>query len=285
MDIRELRYFLAVYETGSVSAAARRCFVSQPSVSVALGALEAELGEALFLRHKKGAIPTAPAQALYPRARRLVDEAGALAALFRDEPPPPLTIGLMKTLDISRTIALLAPLAGEAGARLTLVEADEPCDARVVSRGLAHDDEAFVELWREPYVVALPAAHPLAARTEIAPADLLPLRFIQRCHCENADLFAQLGFRPQVAAIAASEEWAVALVAAGIGVAVLPAGVVKASERLAVRPLAGLRVERSVGLAYGASPPAQIGRLVAGLTGAGRGGRREARGTRARGTG
>jgi DNA-binding transcriptional LysR family regulator len=273
MDMRELRYFLAVYETGSVSAAARRAFVSQPSVSVAISALEAELGAELFLRHKKGVVPTASAQQFYPRARRLVDEAQALSKLFKRDAAPVLTIGLMKTLDIARTMALLAPLSGEGGARLTLVEADDPCDARIISRPLLRQDERFVELWREPYVVALPAAHPLRVKARIDPGDLKQLRFIQRCHCENADLFAQLGFRPEVAAIAGSEEWAVALVAAGVGVAVLPSGVVRASEHLAVRPLAGLRVERSVGLAYGAAaaPPAAIGGLLDGLTGKARG--------------
>ena len=50
MELRELRYFLAVYETGSVTAAARRCFISQPSISAALAALERELGEILSTR-------------------------------------------------------------------------------------------------------------------------------------------------------------------------------------------------------------------------------------------
>ena len=54
MDIRELRYFSAVFEARSLTAAARRCFVSQPSISAAIASLEAELGASLFIRHKKG---------------------------------------------------------------------------------------------------------------------------------------------------------------------------------------------------------------------------------------
>ena len=82
MELRELRYFLAVYETGSVTAAARRCFISQPSISAALAALERELETTLFVRHRKGVAATAAAEALYVRARRLVDDALSLKALF-----------------------------------------------------------------------------------------------------------------------------------------------------------------------------------------------------------
>jgi len=61
MELRELGYFIAVYEEHSVTRAARRCFISQPSVSAALAGLEHELGAALFVRHRKGATPTSAA--------------------------------------------------------------------------------------------------------------------------------------------------------------------------------------------------------------------------------
>ena len=58
MDIRELRYFAAVFRERNLTAAARRCFISQPSISAAITNLEAELGTTLFIRHKKGVAPT-----------------------------------------------------------------------------------------------------------------------------------------------------------------------------------------------------------------------------------
>jgi DNA-binding transcriptional LysR family regulator len=51
MDIRELRYFAAVFRERNLTAAAKRCFISQPSISAAITNLEAELGTALFIRH------------------------------------------------------------------------------------------------------------------------------------------------------------------------------------------------------------------------------------------
>ena len=113
MDLRELGYFVAVFEEGSVSAAARRSFISQPSVSAALAALEAELGATLFVRHRQGVTPTAAAARLYPTARRLIAEAQALRASFRAPAPArtPLALGLMRSLDAARGRELPGVLA------------------------------------------------------------------------------------------------------------------------------------------------------------------------------
>src|SRR3954447_24126830 len=113
MDIRELRYFAAVFAERNLTAAAKRCFVSQPSISTAIASLEAELGTALFIRHKKGVAPTASAEAFHAYARRIIDDADAARGLFKKPSArQALTLGLMRTLDIPQTIALLKPLTG-----------------------------------------------------------------------------------------------------------------------------------------------------------------------------
>lgn len=190
-DIRELRYFAAVYEDRSVTAAARRCFVSQPSVSAAITGLERELGAPLFVRHRKGAVPTPAAEQLYPIARRLVDETRALGSLFRTAPRPRrLVLGLMRALDLERALAIVEPLTQRADLKITLVGADERCDARVIAKSLARPGETFLPLWEERYVVALPASHPLALRPRLAPSDLAGTKLIERRYCESAKFSA-----------------------------------------------------------------------------------------------
>lgn len=265
MDIRELRYFIAAFEEQSVTAAARRSFVSQPSVSAAIASLEEELGAVLFVRHKKGVAPTAAGKQLYPIARRITDEARAARALFREPGRPRrLTLGLMRTLDIQRTLALIEPLTREPDLHLRLVAADQTCDARVVSRVMLARDEEFLPLWVERYVVAMSPRHPLAARDRIRGADLVGQKLIDRCYCEYAELFARARPRFDVVAIAPSEEWALALVAAGLGITILPEGVVRRADDVVVRRVADADVTREVGLAHGgreaASPEVQ--RLV-----------------------
>jgi len=250
MELRELRYFLAVYETGSVTAAARRCFISQPSISAALAALERELDTILFVRHRKGVAATAAAEALYGRARRLVDDALSLKALFAPQPAARVTLGLMRSLDIPRTLAILKPLTESPDVRLSLVEADEPCDARIVARRMTDETEAFFPLWSEGYVLALPPRHALRLKPELTVADLEGLRLIARCNCENADQTADLGFKPEIAAVATTEEWAMALVEAGVGATVIPEGAAPTDARVVIRPLADLGLRREVGVAY-----------------------------------
>lgn len=258
MELRELGYFVAVYEEKSVTAAAKRCFVSQPSVSAALAQLEHELGAQLFVRHRKGARPTAAAEQLYPVARRLRDETDALRATFRKPAPRrTLTVGLAATLDIPRTMAVLAESTADANLDVRLVGADDACEVRIVERSQVRKGEAFRKLWSERFVAALPAAHPLALKPRLRPSDLVGQRFVHRCHCEMASRVRASQQKLVVAAVAASEEWAVALVAAGIGIALLPEGVVRPSAHVVLRAIDGVHVLREVGIAYGAEAPSR----------------------------
>src|SRR5919201_6820395 len=192
MDIRELRYFSAVFGERSLTAAARRCYVSQPSISAAITNLEAELGTTLFTRKKKGVAPTAPAEQFHVLARRIIDEAEAARNLFRKPATrQALTLGLMRTLDMRRTIALLKPLTDNADLALRLVGANEAADARIISKRMLTTDEHFVRLWVERYVAALPPSHSLTCKDRLRTSDLAGVPLVDRCHCENSDVFGR----------------------------------------------------------------------------------------------
>lgn len=255
MDIRELRYFAAVYRERNLTAAARTCFVSQPSISTAITNLEAELGTTLFIRHKKGVAPTASAEQFHALARRIIDEADAARSLFRKPSTRTnLTLGLMRTLDVPRTIALLKPLTARSDIALRLVGHDERADARIISKSMLGDDEHFVPLWSERYVAALPPSHPLTLKERLRAADLADAPMIDRCHCEQSEFFGRAAQRRPPAAIAQSEDWAMALVATGIGIAIVPEGVAKGHPDIAIREIE-VKIRREVGLAYRASAP------------------------------
>jgi DNA-binding transcriptional LysR family regulator len=257
MDIRELRYFAAVFIERNLTAAARRLFISQPSISTAITSLEAELGTALFIRHKKGVAPTAAAEQFYTIARRIIDEADAAKNLFRTRPArQELKLALMRTLDIPRTIALLKPLTQNPDVALRLLGVDEAADGRIISKSMARSDEHFLALWSERYVVALPSSHPLTLKDRLRPQDLAGVAMVDRCHCEQSALFGRAP-KGETVAIAESEDWAMALVAAGVGIAIVPEGVARANGDVAVREI-DAKVKREVGLAYSAkSPPCE----------------------------
>ena len=78
MELRHLRYFLAIADTGSVTRAAERCFVAQSALSAQIAGLEAELGTDLFLRSTRGMRLTPGGEVLRPLAARLLADAGRI---------------------------------------------------------------------------------------------------------------------------------------------------------------------------------------------------------------
>ena len=256
MDIRELRYFASVYRERNLTAAARRCFISQPSISAAITNLEAELGTTLFIRHKKGVAPTRSAEQFHSVARRIIDDADAARNLFRTPSARhALTLGLMRTLDMPRTIALLKPLTSASDVALRLVGIHEAADARIISKSMIDADEHFIPLWTDRYVAALPPSHPLTLKDKLRTSDFAGVAMIDRCHCEQSEFFNRAAQPRETVAIAESEDWAMALVAAGVGIAIVPEGVARANPDVAVREIE-VEVKRQVGLAYSAVRPA-----------------------------
>ena len=107
LDLRLLRFFIAIYEEKNITAAAARCHVSQPSLSAGLRQLEEALGDSLFIRGKKGVEAKDPAHYLYPHAVKLVEEARRLPTLFRQKATRArLNIAIMPDLSRRRVAGL-----------------------------------------------------------------------------------------------------------------------------------------------------------------------------------
>ena len=135
---------------------------------------------------------------------------------------------------------------------------NQTADARIISRNIIHTDEHFVPLWVERYVAALPPSHPLTLKDRLRTSDFAGVAMIDRCHCEQSEVFGRTASPRKPAAIAESEDWAMALVAAGVGVAIVPEGVARANPDVAVREIE-IKVKRQVGLAYSsAKPPSDV---------------------------
>lgn len=254
MELRELSYFVAVFEERSVSAAARRCFISQPSVSASLSALESELGAKLFVRHRRGAAPTPEGERLYPIALRLVREAEAVRRSFRSPPAAalePLTVGVGRELDAERTRAVLAAITRLRGTdALRISEANARTDLRLVARERVGKNDVFVPLWDEEFVVALPPDHPLGLKRTIRARELAGERYVQRCNCAAAARFRGSEAHLVTSAVAETEEWALALVAAGVGLAFVPEGSARHAKDVVLRRFEDVAATRTVGLAF-----------------------------------
>ncbi|MES1925522.1 LysR substrate-binding domain-containing protein [Salinisphaera sp. T31B1] len=101
MKLQQLRHFLAIVETGTLSLAAQRCYISQPSMSASLKKLESDIGKALFVRHAQGLTPTPTGRELQHHAARIL-QAVETARISLDAEPAELTgelhIGVTETI-------------------------------------------------------------------------------------------------------------------------------------------------------------------------------------------
>jgi DNA-binding transcriptional LysR family regulator len=259
MHLQTLRYFIAAFEEGSVSKAALRCHVAQPSVTHAIRQLEAELDAVLFVRSVKGMTPTPAAFALVPKARRILEDVASLSQTFREEGAAPAsvrvychpTIALRKLVPIFDAIRAM----GEVDLRL---EPDQ-CGSDLAI-GPSSGDTKEVRLWSERYDLLVPASDPLAHRTHIYLSDLVGVRMIARCKCERPHILPRERIRPEIVALAHDEESAIALVSAGLGVSVSP-GVETTDPTVVVRQLEDFVVHRMV-VATGAPGLVELARLA-----------------------
>lgn len=259
MDLKSLHYFVAAYEEGNITAAAKRCHISQPSISSAISSLEEQLSATLFSRHKKGVTPTIDGDRLYKAARRLLSDATSIKAMFKKEQPiEKLTIGVMTALDVNQVMGLLKPLFdAKSQYEIRLAREDKPCDIRIICEAEVKEDENFIELWRENFVLGIPEGHPLAIKEEIFLMDLVSVPLVARDYCTTGLLDAahMAGINFDVVASAFSEEWAIALVNEGLGVAILPENSIRPEHRIIKRHFSNMSPQRQVGIAYKNSRP------------------------------
>ncbi|WP_042013053.1 LysR family transcriptional regulator [Aeromonas fluvialis] len=256
LDLRLLRFFIAIYEEKNITAAAERCHVSQPSLSAGLRQLEEALGDSLFVRGKKGVVAKDPAHYLYPHAVKLVEEARRLPALFRQKATRArLNIAIMPDLSRRRVAGLLQRLqAVLPELDLTLSDYTTPADCRLTLDALRREDEIFLPLWEEDYVLCVPVEHPLASRERIELTELQHYDFIEcppcEAHQQTIGLLACDRLTLNLVAKAESKGLVMALVLAGVGISFLPDGLVEDETGLCTLPVSGPRMFRRIGLCY-----------------------------------
>jgi LysR family transcriptional regulator, benzoate and cis,cis-muconate-responsive activator of ben and cat genes len=256
MEFRALRYFVAVYEELSLTGAAKRCFVAQPSISSAIQQLESELDRQLFIRHPKGVTPTRSGTNLYPYAVKVIADVQAIRGLFQEQRPQiSLRLALMPFLS-GQSISLIIKdlLANVPDLDLTIVDLNEEADARIISSKLLDQSEAFHKLWRDEYVLAMPIGHPLS-RLESVPIEMLNgIPFISRQPCDVNDAWKFAVQKSNITidtkATVMTEEYALDLVAAGLGISLVPSHSTGLRSDIVTCAFSDLKLERIIGLAY-----------------------------------
>jgi len=273
MNLRDLRYVLAVDELGHFGRAAEACHISQPTLSGQILKLEEELGVALFERIGKSVRTTAAGEDILRHARRVVtaaDDLVACARAHRDPRAGPLRLGIIPTLGPYLMPFVLPHVRAEMPdlhlmliedltSRLVPLVADGQLDAAIIASEPEADGLHDAFLFDDPFWVVAPPGHKLSTRKKVAASEIDPksLLLLHDGHClrdQVLDLCAhpELGGESVADMRATSLDTLLHMVAAGYGVTLVPRLALLGDKplpgRLIARPLAGNEPFRRVRL-------------------------------------
>jgi DNA-binding transcriptional LysR family regulator len=264
MELYQLRQFVAVAETGSFTKGAARAAVSQPALSAAVAKLEEELGTRLLDRKRTAIVPTPAGGKFLKRAKMILQACSDAKTELRSlNQPEVLRMGVLNTLPtihIARIVEAFRTAHPEAstalmdGGREILEEKLSQGKIDVAITTLTDRDNGTnsLALFNEPYVLVVGKTHRFADLPYVSLRDLDSEPLISRTHCETyrqtTELMMSRGIKTRVAYRTDQDDRVLALVAAGLGVALMPSvyeasGIVKLSIK-------DFSAERTIGLRW-----------------------------------
>lgn len=269
MEIYQLRYFLAVAETGNFTKAAQRSFISQPSLSQQILNLEEELGQTLFDRLGRKAVLTEAGKTLLDGAHRIISEVDQTLGELKSDPlsGPRVFVGAIPTVAPFFLPGVVAhcrannihiSLQTQEDFRRPLIEGllDGKLDWALLSLPLNEPRLHLEKLYSEPLWVAMSAAHPLATAPKITFAELRYENFILLG--ETSTLTSQIQrycgehhFEPKIVHRCGQLATVKSLAAMNLGLSVLPQSARSATdpEGLVFRKFTGIAPSRDIVLA------------------------------------
>ncbi|MER6734992.1 LysR family transcriptional regulator [Streptomyces puniciscabiei] len=235
LDLRKLRYFVAVAEELHFGRAAERLHIAQPALSRQIRSLEDELGAEVFDRGRRGTLLTPAGRQLLEDAVPLLSSAQALVRRVKAaaQDTPTLTVGFMPGITVTPATAVFTARHPGVNVRLLRTTWDDQvevlldgrADIGVVRLPIHQRGLQVRPLFKEPRVVMLPVGHRLADRASVSVGDLASEHLLQDPDAvpEWRDVALELRGkrRPDVPQIHQVEE-KLELVASGAGICVLP---------------------------------------------------------------
>ncbi len=287
-SLRQLEYFVALVDAGSFKVAAEHCGISQPSLSVQLATLEKRLGHRLVERGRARVIPTLAGREVHQRARDILEAAQAMVNRFdlpRNGLSGTIRFGASGTLGPYLLPHVIAQLHAR-HPELQLYIRESPPE--VLAAGLASGDYDMIlvqlpirgdampiRLFREPLQVVVARDHPFAGRDRIRREELrgqtvMALGPAFGLRQQVIDLCETLGARLRADYEGNSLDSIRLMVGMGMGIAFLPALYIRSEIGLddrdvAIVPLEGPRILRSIGLVVRKHSADDAAHLIAGI--------------------
>ncbi|MCR8634767.1 LysR family transcriptional regulator [Paenibacillus radicis (ex Xue et al. 2023)] len=255
MDLKQLRYFMAIAEEGQITSAARKLHIAQPPLSQQLKAMETELGVQLFEREGRGVQLTEEGKALYRHAVKIIssmEEAQEEIRAIRNGWSGKLTIGINTLSDERLPRILMAfrqkhpqftfKIQQNESAQLCQLLKERTIDLAIVRMPVPLDDFTVYDVKSEPYYFVTSQSH----QEECSP---VPFNRIQDYpliipSTEGLGLynmiqeeFAQRGLQPNIICESSDISTLIQLVSVGCGATIIPGAVLKLHQHIPVHCL------------------------------------------------
>jgi LysR family transcriptional regulator, hydrogen peroxide-inducible genes activator len=269
MNIRDLKYLLAVADLRNFTAASEMCHVSQPTLSTQIKKLEDTLGVAIFERNNKEVRVTDVGEGIIAAARRALTEVDTMIGLAKQAQDPfsgTLTLGAFPTLApyylpevVTRLRAvfpkLTLQLVEEKTDKLLTMLEEGRLDAALLALPAGDGRLASQFLFSDPFLVAVPEGHKLAEKEALTYDDIRShsLLLLEDGHClrdQALEVCTMSGLHEEVGFRATSLETLRQMVKAGTGITLIPKLALREEEGVRYLPFAANPPKRDIGLLW-----------------------------------
>lgn len=277
MNIRDLTYLVALAETTHFGKAAEKCFVSQPALSMQIKKLETYLGVTLLERTNKSVMLTAIGKDMAERARIILQQTQEMREIAKSAADPycgQLKLGIFPTLAPYLLPHIIAPISKQfPNIAMYLVENQTASlieelqagkiDAAILALPVSDAGFSSTVLFAEEFLLAVAKNHPLAKSKTVKPDKLAEheLLLLDEGHClrEQALSFCQRVSAQETTNFrATSLETLRHMVAAGLGMTLIPKLACKANDNVAYIPFHSSKPSRTLGLVWRKTHPKGI---------------------------
>ncbi|MBV9576879.1 MAG: LysR family transcriptional regulator [Gammaproteobacteria bacterium] len=277
MNIKDLKYLVAIADHGHFGKAANACFVSQPALSMQIMKLEESLNVKLFERTNKSVLLTDYGTLIVEQARRIlnqIEEVREIAKLAKDPFSGELKIGLFPSL-APYLLPLIIPALSKTYSKLSFYLIEEQTaslveklkqgklDAALLAAPILEKNFNHALIFEEEFLLTMPAAHPFAKLKKIKQTHLdnKNLLLLEEGHCLREQALAvchrmqateMQGFR------ATSLETLRHMISAGIGMTLMPKLACHENNHIAYVPFTEPKPTRTIGMYWRANTCKQI---------------------------
>jgi LysR family hydrogen peroxide-inducible transcriptional activator len=269
MNLRDLQYLVAVADEQHYGKAAEQCHVSQPTLSMQLKKVEEYLGVQLFERTNKQVMITPVGEKIAERARQVLRDTQEIRDIAKTAQNPyagDFRLGAFPTL-APYFLPQVVPLIAKKLPKLKLLLVEEKTEQLLDKLKAGHLDAALIalpvegegfdsaSLFDDPFLLAVPLNHPLAKRKRVDLDDIRrePLLLLEDGHClrnQALEVCSLIGASEYQDFRASSLETLRQMVAAGVGITLIPKLAMRKNDGIVYIPFTKPAVSRTIGLVW-----------------------------------